>query len=397
MKKLLCLLGLLSAVFAAADSVVYPVEVEPARVICREKGRYIGWPSVACLRDGTLVAVFSGNRMGHICPSGVVQVVRSVDLGKTWSSPVTIGDTPIDDRDASIHQLPDGEILVTWFTSIAYTSPYWRKIWRENRDQESLGAFCGRWCVRSKNGGLTWSNPERMPIVGSAPHGGTVLKDGSLLAVGRWTPGGNGEATNSKDFKTEICCERSTDGGRTWQMLCERFPDMNDEGQAKSIFHEPHVAELPDGRLVALIRYHGEDECFRQSESTDGGRNWTPMRKTDLKAGRTPAHLTALPDGRLVAVYGIRRFKSWQAVGEYAAVSSDGGRTWSAVDGICLFKSKNKVAPDAIGYAASALLPDGSLYTVFYEPETDGGKRPVLMGVRWRLTGLDSQSVARWR
>lgn len=360
-------------------------------VICKEKGRYIGWPSVACLGDGTLLAVFSGERVAHICPSGVVQVVRSADGGKTWTKPVTIGDTPIDDRDASIHQLPDGEILVTWFTSLAYaTDGYWKEVHRKRFGKDipfdELMAYAGRWSVRSRDGGLTWSKPERMKIVGSAPHGGTVLKDGSLLNVGRYVRKGDGDETTSlRNSRTLICCERSKDGGRTWEMLCERFPDTNGESEVPDMFHEPHVAELPDGTLVSLIRYHGKDACFRQSESKDGGRTWTPMRKTELKAGPTAVHIVTLVDGRLVAVYGIRDKVNNRGLGEFASVSSDGGKTWSQTDGICLHKSFPRVGNGHIGYPATAVLPDGSLYTVFYEPDCEAGSLPVLYGAHWRL------------
>lgn len=357
-------------------------------VICQEPGRYSAWPSVTCLKDGkTLVAAFSGDRLGHVCPSGKVEVVRSTDGGKTWSGPVIVGDTPIDDRDASVHCLADGEVLVTWFTSVAYAvHPYWKKLWgkTEKRPVDGLMKFCGRWCVRSKDGGRTWSRPERMSVVGSAPHGGIVLKDGSFLWVGRVTPGRDNAATASSDLPTVICCERSTDGGRTWEMLCERFPDVNGEGTRPHMFHEPHVAELPDGRLVALIRYHGEDDCPRRSESRDGGRSWSPMAKTSLKTGQTAMHLLALPDGRLVATYGLRDTKTKRAVGEYAAVSSDAGLTWSATDGICLRKTPEGVGQGDIGYPATVLLADGSLYTVFYEPERKGDK-PSIWGVSWHV------------
>jgi hypothetical protein len=37
-----------------------------------------------------------------------------------------------------------------------------------------------------------------------------------------------------------------------------------------------------------------------------------------------------------------------------------------------------------IGYPASAELPDGSILTVFYQPEAEGEK-PCLMGTKWRV------------
>jgi len=380
---LLCLSAALMSPMAAQAGQLAP----GARTICRESGRYIGWPSLARTADGALLAVFSGNRFSHVCPSGVVQVVSSTDCGRTWSAPQTIGDTPVDDRDASVHVLPDGEILVTWFNSVScYTDSYWIRAYEKERpfDINALLPLCGRWCVRSRDGGKTWTPPSRMPIVGSAPHGGIVLKDGALLAVGSYTPGVRDDGSAPRNLPTAICCERSTDGGRSWTMLCERLPDVDGEGLKPRAFHEPHVAELPDGTLVALVRYHGGDECFRRSASKDGGRNWSPMKKISLKAGLTAPHLLALLDGRLVCTYGLRNDKTKLAVGEYASVSSDAGLTWTPVDGICLWKSAAGVGQYDMGYPATVLLADGSLYTVFYEPERKGDK-PCLMGVRWRL------------
>ena len=378
-------LALIAAIVLACSA--QAVEIVSRCVIADDGGCYIGWPSLTVLGDGTLMAVYSGQRHAHICPSGVVEVVCSADGGRTWPAPKVIGDTPIDDRDASIHRLPDGDILVTWFTSCAYaTSSYWKPVYAavEKRPVSELMRWAGRWCVRSRDGGRSWSAPERMSITGSTPHGGIVLKDGSLLWLGHHTPGGNDEASASTGRRTAICCERSTDGGRTWTMLCAQIPDMDGEGSKPHMFHEPHVAEMADDRLVALVRYHGEDRMFRRTESRDGGRTWTPMEKTSLKAGQTAPHLLALPDGRLLATYGLRDHAKGLAVGEYAAVSSDDGLTWSATDGICLRKSAEGVDLAHIGYPATVLLPGGDLYTVFYEP-MDRDKKPCLMGVRWKL------------
>ena len=95
-----------SAEQASPDYV--PPRVQPlaeilwVRPICVETNRYIGWPSVCRLKNGDIIAVFSGDRSYHICPWGKVQMVRSTDDGETWSAPETIASTVLDAKAKSI-------------------------------------------------------------------------------------------------------------------------------------------------------------------------------------------------------------------------------------------------------------------------------------------------------
>ena len=88
------------------------------QIICKEPGRYIGWPTIIRTRAGELIIAFSGDRDSHICPYGKTEMVRSSDEGKTWSDPVVIRNTPLDDRDAGLVETPDGTLVTSWFTSV---------------------------------------------------------------------------------------------------------------------------------------------------------------------------------------------------------------------------------------------------------------------------------------
>jgi hypothetical protein len=337
------------------------------KVICKQDGRYIGWPTIAKTQSGELVAVFSGDRDAHVCPYGVTQLIRSTDNGKTWNEPVIVNNTPLDDRDAGILQTRRGTLLVSWFTSLAFDTPQFYEAYPQwTRHAGKLGPetkerWLGNWTRRSEDYGATWADPVQQNV--SAPHGPIELADGRLLYVG----------TGSKDDNKVIGIEESRDDGRSWQMI-GTIPIPADE--SIDHYHEPHVAEV-DGKLVAMIRYEPMDraDChLRQSESYDGGKTWTTAHKTPIWG--YPPHLTVLDNGWLMVAYGVRR----RPYSERACVSRDGGKTWDVENEIILSRAMN----GDLGYPASVQLDDGSILTIYYQIDKPG-ELTCLMSTHWRL------------
>ena len=198
----------------------------------------------------------------------------------------------------------------------------------------------------------------------SAPHGSIELSNGRLLYVG----------TAYDDGRKFIGVEQSTDDGKSWQLISS-IPLSKEDDIAKA--HEPHVVELDDGKLLAMIRYQPSDrsQCFlRQSESYDGGKSWTTSHKTDIWG--YPPHLIQLKNGWLLVSYGVRR----EPFGEMACISKDGGETWEKGKEIMINPSSNS----DLGYPASIQLKDGSILTVYYQIDKKGEK-PSLMCTHWRL------------
>ena len=383
------------AAFAAAAFCAAAKEADVlwTRVIAQEPGRQCSWPSVAKAADGSIIAVFSGDREAHICPWGKVQMVKSKDGGETWSAPRTIGKTKLDDRDAGVVLLPDGRLFVTWFNSVAYrtyfdidTTNYppgtakakWQEFDRSMSDAEKR-ENCGFYGVWSSDNGETWTKPEKLSTLRSqTPHGPILLKDGSLLQFGRRFDDNLKQMFTPKYWEhTTITVEQSADGGHTWKTLCDGIPDSTGENDKRKYwFHEPHVAELPNGELYALIRAdYAKDVLMRQTRSKDGGKTWEPITPTTLSG--LPPHLLVLSDGRLLAVYG-RRTKDRGGFGEYASISSDGGRTWDEE-----LKLSGATNPD-LGYPASIELSPGIVLTVYYQKPSTGGK-PCIMATKWRV------------
>ena len=366
------------ATICGADRVQARAEILWTRAICKS-GRYIGWPTVCRRRNGELLAVFSGDRDGHICPFGKTQLVRSTDGGETWTDARTIHSSAVDDRDAGICELANGDLVVFWFSSSCYATTgnatYARVFEKIPPDvaERSIGYFS----MRSTDGGATWEEPVRMPT--SANHGGIQLKDGRLLMVGRsWNAQGNvylrpGETQTPYH---RLIVQESTDAARSWHVLAELTPPAP---LSVSNFHEPHLVELPDGRIVAQFRCHEADMHLCQSESADGGRTWTPIHV--LAIDGLPPHLIVLKDGRLLTTYGRRKAQP-SGMGEYACLSEDGGQTWDVAHEIKLSQG-----PDGdLGYPSTVQNDDGTLVTVYYQKE-NAGEPCCLMATKWCLRG----------
>ena len=366
-----------------APKVQARAEIIWTRAICKEADRYIGWPTICRRKNGELLAVFSGDRQYHVCPWGKVQMVRSTDDGETWSAPETICNTVNDDRDAGIMEMQNGDLLVTWFSSLCYAGNFpadgklaktdsERFVWQrhfEKLPRDLVKAQLGYFTRRSTDGGKTWEPPVR--TTGSANHGGIQLKDGRLLMVGRrWNSQGNflPDDPVAATVTHELTVDESTDFGRSWHQIASIHPEED-----ISKFHEPHLVEAADGTIVVQFRCH-IDFNLRQCESPDGGKTWTPVHRLDIHGH--PPHLIRLADGKLLTVYGVRD----GAFGEYACLSDDNGKTWDA-------KNQIKLAGHwcgDLGYPASAQLPDGSIITVYYQSENHGEK-PCLMATKWRV------------
>ena len=342
--------------------------------------RYQGWPTVAKGDDGTLYAVSSGHRLGHVCPFGKDLMVVSRDEGETWSSPMIVNDTYLDDRDAGLVVWGDN-MLLTWFNhpesllNMETPKPFYvlrtplalgMKDYLKDipEEEKPYGSFTRI----SRDGGKTWSEPRRSPV--SAPHGPIRKKDGTLFYLGRefYNMGKGNEFGKIKAYV-------SRDDGETWEYLSTVPPHE----ELEKGFVEPHVCQLPDGTLIGALRISIEDYPGRLRTYTtfsyDDGKTWTQPEALEGVYGSTP-HFLLHSSGALIMVYQRRRV---DPQGQYARISRDGGKTWGK-DFLV-----SPVAPDwDHGYPSSVELENGDIYTVYYQ-KCQGDHYPSLLGTRWNL------------
>ena len=352
---------------------------------------YFGWPTVARMDDGTLIVSSSGLRNYHVCPFGRTVICTSTDDGRTWTSPRVINDTPLDDRDSGIISLGGRRLLVTWFSVDARgakpseyelrLSPQDAERYRQglcNMTDEATERYGGSWVRTSDDGGLTWNDPVRVPV--SSPHGPNRRANGDLVYLGKTVASDEiGKVMNAGS----IGLIRSSDGGLSW--AAQGYVPLPD-GLDVECFHEPHVVELGDGRLLGLVRYDPNHHDYHnrqpgqtdfqmcQALSDDGGKTWSTAEVMDFHG--SPPHLLRHSSGVLVTTYGYRE----KPYGIRAMLSHDDGETWQ-YDYILRDDGPH---PD-LGYPSSVELGDGSILTVYYQRPRSVDDKCALLWSRWRL------------
>ena len=381
------------ALIAAAGSTSGAVKLW-TKTISGEKDRYCGWPSVCDVGGGELAAVFSGDRNGHICPWGKVRIVRSSDGGETWSDSETVCNTILDDRDAGLLRLSNGDLVMFWFTSVAFyenehcrtNNPEYARHF-EKLDKDAVRRDLGSFSRRSTDGGRTWEAPVRMPT--TAPHGGIQLSDGRLLVVGRQFPairGHLGSDPEEKAFESrgpELVVVESDDLARSWRVLARLSVFTN--------ACEPHLVEAANGVLHSYMRTTRD---LLHTESADGGKTWSPPARTGIPSWNNPPHLLRLRDGRVLLTYGRRKTcedDPGVKTGVYARIGDANAtpESYAAAPEIPLYLNDNV----DLGYATSVENADGSILTVFYGHESENAS---ILAVKWRPPAVVAHGAPVW-
>ena len=347
---------------------------------------YFAWPTVGRLQNGKIAVVASGFRIKHVCPFGKVVISYSEDEGETYTAPAIIVDTPLDDRDSGILAYGESDVIITTFNNSvnfqrrcnregdAYINAYLNRI-TEEQEKAAIGVNFRI----SHDCGKTFGEIHKCPV--GSPHGPAVLKDGSLLWVGRtFNP--------ENDQRIGIDCVKAykitPDGSVEYTGEIENVV----MGDIIPLCCEPHAIALDDGSIVAHFRVNKyENSIFTvfQSKSYDGGKTWTKPRQLLSDCGGAPPHLYQHSSGMLICTYGFRGegytgiVKVGDNLGVKAMFSRDGGETWDIDNDIYITQ-----ATCDLGYPSTTELSDGSLLTVFYS-KTSNNEPAVIMQQKWRF------------
>jgi hypothetical protein len=147
---------------------------------------------------------------------------------------VTLGEA--DDYKPCVAMLPDGELILTAF----------------HQHKKDNGKVLEQALLfRSKDGGKTWSAPEKLDLLGREPYL-TVLPDGTIFITGHLLAN---DVRNTFGY-THGWLHRSTDRGKTWQSV-----RIESEGiKPKESNHSSrNVLQRADGTLLLGVDYDGGD------------------------------------------------------------------------------------------------------------------------------------------
>jgi len=345
------MMSVLLGAFAIADSRMF--ETGTVAVSDPQLFGENAYPVIARLSNGRLVCIFAT----VTSKPAKMKIVASVsdDGGKSWSKPVLVFDHPsAEDADPSL--LVDGDRLLAFSTTVPEPTKIERSLiyMRESKD------------------GVNWESEvllktPRKYIAGKI-HQGHRLADGTLIfsySWDTWADQGMPPATEGEmDIKSGVL--RSSDGGKTWVAGADMYSQIpKTSPHSTGGVDEAATVVLADGRLMTLMRT-AATKLF-QAWSDDGGLTWDTPRPSDLTAHNSPAALWKLDNSSDVLV-------TWDnsSTGRTplcAALSGDGGKTWSEPKVIV-----DTHGPQQVSYPSAVQAKDGTIVVVWQQQLPQHGR-----------------------
>ncbi|PYY12557.1 MAG: hypothetical protein DMG69_00820 [Acidobacteria bacterium] len=306
------------------------------------------------LRSGRLLCIFSVET-AEKPPKMRIASSISDDGGKTWSKPEVVFDHPhTEDADPSL--LVDGDRVLAFSTTVP----------EPVRIERSLIY------MRASRDGIHWGDevllktPHR--YIAGKIHQGHRLADGTLIvgyAWDTWAEQGMPPATEGEmDIKSGVL--RSTDGGNTWVAGGDLYAQVPKTSPHSVMgLDEPATVVLADGRLFTLLRASGTK--LYQSWSSDGGVTWQQPQPSTLTAHNSPAALWKLDGSSDVLV--VWNNSPTGRTPLVAALSTDGGRTWSEPKVLA-----DSHGPQQASYPSAVQATDGTIIVVWQQQLPQDGR-----------------------
>jgi hypothetical protein len=355
-----------------------PAAVEHVMVY-HERGRFGGWPAnhgIWSWGNEILVGFSAGHykdngralhHIDHDRPEEHL-LARSKDGGKTWAvenparQGVLIGTVGM--RHGTLPREFTEPEPVDCPGGIDFTHPDFALTCRMAGIHTGVSRF-----YYSTDRGHTWKGPFKLPLFGQP----------GIAARTDYVVNGKHDCTlfltaaKSNHREGRPICVRTTDGGKTWQLVGLIGPEPKGYGIM------PSTVRLGPQVLFTAVRgleYGPPRKSWIDAwRSADDGASWSYVGQPVPDTGEgNPPDLIKLADGRLCLTYGYRA-KPFSIL---ARLSSDNGKTWSGP--LCL---RADGGGRDLGYARSVQRPDGKVVTVYYFWDEKTGPERYIAASIW--------------
>jgi predicted neuraminidase len=207
--------------------------------------------------------------------------------------------------------------------------------------------------IKSKDNGITWSNPEEL-VPGDTSGGRGPVKNKPILLSDKIIA----SPSSTEQGQWRAFVDLSSDGGKTWRRS-SFVPAPSEEHK----LIQPTLWQSSQSKLHMLLRSN-KGKIYR-SDSDDAGLSWSTAYPTSLPNNNSGIDLVKTSDGLLLVIYNPES-KDWGTRRQLClAFSSDNGKTWrnkkllnSSAEDKC-GEEKNEYSYPAIIYS------EGIIYLVY--------------------------------
>ena len=323
----------------------------------RLTGRYKHPASISELRNGDLYLVYYGGA-GEYATDTSVYGSRLTKGSKQWTPPEVIAHDPFRSTgNGVLWQAPDGIVWLFYVVRFGDT-------WSDSRIEAKI----------SKDNARTWSDASLLDLrQGSMVRNHPiVLSDGDYLLPIYHETGHDPEVVAADTASLFL---RYDVKKKTWAPTNEIHSRLGNL--------QPAVVQIDAKHLIAYCRRGADygprkDGYLVRSESSDGGRTWSPGKESSFPNPNSAVDFIRLRNGHLLLVYNDSMYQRTPLV---AALSADNDKSYP-------WKRKLAEGANDFAYPAAIQTADGLIDVVY----TSNGRTVIhhaTFGEDW-LTGAGS-------